>query len=235
MVSVPTDGLRRPRAPRGSGDLLRQEILDAATELLLEAGQARAVSIRSVAQRVGVTPPSIYLHFQDKDGLLDAVCARYLARLDQAMEQVAIGQPTTVDVLRAQGLAYVRFALQTPELYRLATMGEWRSGSNVDMALDSTAFKHMRASVQTLMDEGVYRTDDPTTIALELWTVAHGVAAILIAKPHLPYGDVDAFADRVFGTVLCGHMVAGVVGSDATSGELVQWVLTHQPSEGSHA
>jgi AcrR family transcriptional regulator len=235
MVSVPIGGLRRPRAPRGSGDLLRHEILDAATELLLESGQARAVSIRSVAQRVGVTPPSIYLHFEDKDALLDAVCARYLARLDQAMEQVAIGQPTTVDVLRAQGLAYVKFALQTPELYRLATMGEWRSGSNVDIALDSTAFKHMRASAQTLMDEGVYRTDDPTTIALELWTVAHGVAAILIAKPHLPYGDVDAFADRVLGAVLCGHMVAGVVGSDATSGELVQWVLTHQPSGESHA
>jgi len=224
-------GLRRPRAPRGSGDLLRNEILDAATALLLESGQARAVSIRSVAQRVGVTPPSIYLHFDDKDALLDAVCARYLARLDQAMEQVAIGQPTSVDVLRAQGLAYVKFALQTPELYRLATMGEWRSGSNVDIALDSTAFKHMRASVQTLMDEGVYRTDDPTTIALELWTVSHGVAAILIAKPHLPYGDVEAFADRVLGAVLCGHMVAGVVGSKATSRELVDWVLTHRPTE----
>ena len=65
-----------------------------------------------------------------------------------------------------------------PEFYRLATMGEWRSGSNVDIALDSSAFKHMRASVQTLMDEGVYRTDDPTTIALELWSVMHGVAAL---------------------------------------------------------
>jgi AcrR family transcriptional regulator len=217
MVDMAVGGLRRPRAPRGSGDLLRREILDAATELLLESGQARAVSIRSVAQRVGVTPPSIYLHFEDKDALLDAVCARYLARLDQAMEQVAIGQPTTVDVLRAQGLAYVRFALQTPELYRLATMGEPRLGSDVDIALDSSAFKHMRASVQTLMDEGVYRTDDPTTIALELWTAAHGVAAVLIAKPHLPYGDIDAFADRVFGAVLRGHMV--------------EWVLTHRPLE----
>ena len=224
-------GLRRTRAPRGSGALLRQEILDAATELLLESGHARAVSIRSVAQRVGVTPPSIYLHFEDKDALLDAVCARYLARLDQAMEQVAIGQPTSVDVLRAQGLAYVKFALQTPELYRLATMGEWRSGSDVDIALDSSAFKHMRASVQTLMDEGVYRTDDPTTIALELWTVSHGVAAILIAKPHLPYGDIDAFADRVLGAVLCGHMVAGLVGAEATSQQLVDWVLTHRPME----
>jgi AcrR family transcriptional regulator len=231
MVSVSVGGLRRPRAPRGSGDLLRHEILDAATELLLETGQARAVSIRSVAQRVGVTSPSIYLHFKDKGALLDAVCARYLARLDGEMERVAIGQRSTVDVLRAQGLAYVQFALRTPELYRIATMGEWRSSSSADLALASSAFEHMRASVQTLMEEGVYRTDDPTTIALELWSAAHGVAAILIAKPHLPFGDVNAFADRVIGAVLCGHMVAGLVGADATSEQLVDWVLSHRSTE----
>ncbi|GFG67232.1 TetR family transcriptional regulator [Mycobacterium kubicae] len=231
MVDVSVGGLRRQRAPRGSGDRLRHEILDAAMELLLETGQVRAVSIRSVAQRVGVTSPSIYLHFQDKDALLDAVCARYLSRLDQEMEQAAMGQSSTVDVLRAQGLAYVRFALQTPELYRLATMGELRPGSNVDMALDSSAFRHMCASVRTLMDEGRYRSDDPTTIALELWTAAHGVAALLIAKPHLPFGDVEAFADRVLGAVLCGHMVAGLVGSDATSAQLVDWVVRRASGE----
>jgi len=230
VVDVSVHGLRRQRAPRGSGDRLRHEILDAATELLLETGQARAVSIRSVAQRVGVTSPSIYLHFQDKNALLDAVCARYLARLDEAMERAAVGRTCTVEVLRAQGMAYVRFALQTPELYRLATMGEWRPGSNVDMALDSSAFKHMRVSVQSLMDEGVYRAEDPTMIALELWTAAHGVAAILIAKPHLPFGDVDAFAQRVLGAVLCGHMVAGLVGADATSRQLVDWVLEQRPA-----
>jgi AcrR family transcriptional regulator len=233
MVSVPVAGLRRARAPRGSGDLLRHEILDAATDLLLETGQARAVSIRSVAQRVGVTSPSIYLHYEDKEALLDAVCARYLAQLDRAMEEVAIGQSSTVDVLRAQGLAYVRFAVQTPELYRLATMGEWRRGSNVDMALESSAFKHMCASARTLMDEGVYRRDDPTAIALELWTAAHGVAAIVIAKPHLPFGDVDSFADRVLGAVLCGHMVSGLVGPGATSAQLVEWVMAHRVSEAS--
>lgn len=231
MVDVSMHGLRRPRAPRGSGDRLRHEILDAATELLLDTGHARSVSIRSVARRVGVTPPSIYLHFEDKDALLDAVCARYLARLDEEMERVAMGQSRTVDVLRAQGLAYVQFAVRTPELYRLATMGEWRSGSHVDIALDSSAFKHMRASVQTLIDEGLYRSDDPTTIALELWSAAHGVAALLIAKPHLPFGDVEAFADRVLGAVLCGHMVAGLVGADATSRQLVNWVLAHRQAE----
>src|SRR2546430_107813 len=101
MNSSPSiDKLRRRRAPRGSGDLLRDQILDAATELLLETGHAKAVSIRSVAQRVGVTPPSIYLHFEDKDALLDAVCARYFAKLDQEMQRVTIGQPSSVEVLR---------------------------------------------------------------------------------------------------------------------------------------
>jgi len=46
MVDVSVEGLRRPRAPRGSGDRLRDEILDAATDLLLETEHARAVSIR---------------------------------------------------------------------------------------------------------------------------------------------------------------------------------------------
>src|ERR1700691_3824951 len=146
-----TDNLRRRRAPRGSGILLRDEILYAATELLLGTGHAKAVSIRSVAERVGVTPPSIYLHFQDKDTLLDAVCARYFEKLDEEMQRVSAGQPCTVEVLRAQGLAYVRFATETPELYRIATMGAWRSDSNVDAALASSAFEHMCATVQTLM------------------------------------------------------------------------------------
>ena len=65
------------------------------------------------------------------------------------------------------------------------------------MALDNSAFKHIRATVQTLIDDGIHLQDDPTTVALEFWTAAHGVAAMLIAKPHLPFGDAEAFADRV--------------------------------------
>ncbi|HXS87366.1 MAG TPA: TetR/AcrR family transcriptional regulator [Mycobacterium sp.] len=221
MVADPSI-LRRRRAPRGSGDLLRDEILDAATELLLDIGHAKAVSIRSVAERVGVTPPSIYLHFQDKDALLDAVCARYFEKLDEEMQRVSASQADTIDVLRAQGLAYVRFAVENPELYRIATMGEWKSNSNVDAALASSAFEHMCVTVETLMGEGLLPPGDATGIALELWSAAHGVAALLIAKPHLPFGDAEAFTDRVLRAVFCGNMVAGLVGADATPQQVVE-------------
>jgi AcrR family transcriptional regulator len=223
--------LKRRRAPRGSGEQLRDEILDATTELLLETGHAKAVSIRSVAERVGVTPPSIYLHFVDKDALLDAVCARYFEKLDEEMQRAAADQPSTIEVLRAQGLAYVRFATQTPELYRIATMGEGRLGSDIDVTLNSSAFAHMRTSVEMLMQEGIYPPGDPTTAALQLWTAAHGVAALLISKPYLPWGDVEEFADQTFSAVCCGHIVLGLVGDDATPDETVAWLLNRQPPE----
>ena len=206
--------MKRRRAPRGSGEQLRDEILDATTELLLETGNAKAVSIRSVAQHVGVTPPSIYLHFADKDALLDAVCARYFEKLDEEMQNAAAGQPSAIDILRAQGLAYVRFAVKTPELYRIATMGEGRPGSDVDVALNSAAFVHLRTTVGALMAEGVYPPGEATDYAMELWTVAHGIASLLISRPYLPWGDVEAFADRVLRSTVCGQVVSGAIGVD---------------------
>jgi AcrR family transcriptional regulator len=204
---------------------LRDEIVDATTKLLLETGYAKAVSIRSVAQRVGVTPPSIYLHFADKDALLDAVCARYFEKLDEEMQRVVADQPSTIDVLRAQGLAYVRFAMKTPELYRIATMGEGRPGSSVDLTLNSSAFVHIRHSIEALMAEGIYPRRDARTAALELWTAVHGVASLLISKPYLPWGDAEEFTDRVMRAVCCGQIVGGLIGTDVPPQEAVNRLM----------
>jgi len=225
--------MKRRRAPRGSGEQLRDEILDATTDLLLETGHAKDVSIRSVAQRVGVTPPSIYLHFTDKDALLDAVCAQYFEKLDQEMQAAAAGQPSSIEMLRAQGLAYVRFALKTPELYRIATMGEGRPGSDVDLMLNASAFVHMRTSVETLMAEGVYPPGDSTDKALELWTAAHGVVAMLISRPYLPWGDAEEFADRVLAAVSFGQIALGRLDPDASPTEKLTQLrrLDDEPSQ----
>ncbi|WP_396883253.1 TetR/AcrR family transcriptional regulator [Mycobacterium sp. SMC-4] len=217
--------LRRRRAPRGSGEQLREEILDAATELLLESGDAKAMSIRSVAQRVGVTPPSIYLHFADKDALLDAVCSRYFEKLDDEMQTAAADAgPAPMEVLRAQGLAYVRFALKNPELYRIATMGHGQPGSDVDVALTSSAFVHLRAAVEAMIAEGLYPPGDPTVLALELWTAAHGIVALLISRPYLPWGDVEEFTDRVMRSVCCGQVVSRGIRETDTPQDIVRWL-----------
>src|SRR5262245_26455064 len=85
--AMSTDG--RHRARRGEGDRLRGEILAAAEALLVETANESAVSIRAIADRVGVTPPSIYRHFADKDALLQEVCREVFLRLDDTLEKAA--------------------------------------------------------------------------------------------------------------------------------------------------
>jgi AcrR family transcriptional regulator len=220
---VTVEPLKRRRAPRGSGEHLRDEILDATTDLLMETGHAKAVSIRSVAQRVGVTPPSIYLHFADKNDLLGAVVADVFRELDDAMLAGAAGVEGPLARLRSFGLSYVHFAVSHPEHYRLATMDPFpKPNAEVDDVLRSSAFDHFRQTVVECTEAGLFVGDD-LAITFDLWAAAHGVASLMIAKPYLPWGGVDEFADRVLCAAAAGHIVGGMVGGELTPEALTSW------------
>ncbi len=66
---------------------MRADLLAATERLMIETGSAEAVSIRAIADAVGVTPPSIYLHFPDKDSLILAVCERHFEAFDSVIEE----------------------------------------------------------------------------------------------------------------------------------------------------
>ncbi|HWB66778.1 MAG TPA: TetR/AcrR family transcriptional regulator [Mycobacteriales bacterium] len=211
MTTATRSVSRRRRAPRGSGEQLRVEIITAARRLLAEAGDADAVSMRAVADAVGVTSPSLYLHFADKDALIAAVVADVFTELDAAMLEAADGITDPLERLRAFGLAYVRFALSHPQHYRIAVMDPCPT-PDVDRVLASSAFTHFQQAVTACMDAGIFAPDDPLPITLELWTVAHGVASLMITKPFMPWGDPEEFTDRVLCAAALGRSAANQAG-----------------------
>jgi AcrR family transcriptional regulator len=219
---------RRRRSQRGSGEQLRAEIVAAAKELLATAASIDEVSIRAVADAVGVTPPSIYLHFADKNELVAAVVVDVFAELDAAMVAAAAAADGPMARLRAHGLAYVRFALEHPEHYRIAAMDPCPR-PYVDEVLASGAFLHFEATVQECIDAGIFVGDDSLPITLDLWSAAHGIAALMIAKPFLPWGDRDAAAERVLCAAALGHAAAGLVGEPLTSERITDWVKRRRP------
>jgi AcrR family transcriptional regulator len=217
---------RRTRARRGQGEQLHADILTAAKTLLARTGKEEAVSIRAVADLVGVTPPSIYLHFPSKEALLDAVCAEVFMDLHAAMVKAAATAHSPLAKLRAQGLAYVRFALDRPEHYRLATMSVRQGATDVDAVLTSGAFTHLRESIQACMDAGVLRPGDPVPVALGLWSATHGIASLVIAKPYLPWGDIESFADTVLLSAMLGRAVADRLRPPVEPTALTAWLQT---------
>ena len=216
---------RRHRAARGHGEALRGEILAAARDLLAETGNKDAVSVRAVAERVGVTTPSIYLHFKDKDDLLDAVCAEVFEALAVALSEASALEGGPLERLIAQGRAYVRFALEKPEHYRLAfmTSGEPK---NVDDVLNDTCFVQVLAAVEECMDAGIFPPDPdgPIRIGLELWSAAHGLASLLMYKPWFPWGEVDEAVERFFRASVTGCALA-VRWKDLTTDQLARHLV----------
>src|SRR5580704_725515 len=85
------------------GDL-RAACLRAAQELLEEDG-ATALSVRAVARRAGVSPGAPYRHYADRDALISAVAAEGYRELAGHLAAVAV--------------AYVKFALGRPALFRV--------------------------------------------------------------------------------------------------------------------
>jgi AcrR family transcriptional regulator len=81
----------------------REEILDAAVAIADERG-LKAVSMRAVADRVGLTPMALYPHIGgSKDGLLDGMIGRLLAPLPQ--DRAWTGAPDWREQLRVLGHA----------------------------------------------------------------------------------------------------------------------------------
>jgi AcrR family transcriptional regulator len=165
-------------------------------DLLAETGDEAAVSLRAVAQRVGVSVPSIYLHFADKKALLDAVCQQVFVALHARLQEADADADDPFDALRRQGNAYVHFALENPEHYRIVMMTEHAPApESVDGLIAGDAFGYLVASVRRCLEIGIFE-GDADEIALGLWAAAHGVAALLIAKPYFPWPERDAFIDR---------------------------------------
>ena len=199
----------RRRSPRGQGEQLHAQILAAAAELLAESGSEDGVSIRAVADRVGVTPPSIYIHFADKDALLDAVCVDAFTDMHESMAAAGAGADADpLAALSAQGRAYIAFARSRPEHYRLMFMRRPGEGLEMPTEAEISAVAGLSSVIDTVRIaqlQGVLAPDDdPNRIALTLWAAVHGVAALLVAKPHFPWGDTDELIERVLAMTLFG-------------------------------
>src|ERR1700751_1899439 len=70
-----TSSQRRPYAPRLPPAQRREQLIDAALEVIIERGYAR-ISIEAIARAAGITRPVVYDHFPNLNRLLHAVIER---------------------------------------------------------------------------------------------------------------------------------------------------------------
>jgi AcrR family transcriptional regulator len=159
-------------------DRVRERIVHAAAELLAERGQS-AVTTRAVASRVGVSTPTIFRLFGEKDGLLSAVAEYGYARFHAAKAPLT---PTDdpVDDLRSAWMLAVEFGQRNPELFVLIYGG---SQSAAMTAAARSGQERLHARIQRVAAAGRLRVD-VSLAATILQATARGAVLQWLDQPQ---------------------------------------------------
>ena len=182
----------------------RRALIDAAVEVIARGG-VEAATTREIYLRAGVTAPTLYHHFGDKQGLLDAVVTdafeRYLAR-KRALRST--GDPAT-DIRRGWD-AHVEFARANPGLYRLM----WPAGRTALPPAAAESARDLRDGFARLESQGALAPGiTPRHAARVLGAALSGVTAAITRDPEDPGNDSlsAVVRDAVIGALLvpAGH------------------------------
>ncbi len=167
----------------------RDRLCDAAERQFAEHG-LEAVTMRQLAQDLGVSPMTPYRYFKDKDAILAAVRARAFDRHADALETAYQGPGDLQERANAVGEAYVRFALSNPEAYKLMFDVKQPSADNYpDLVRAGIRSKRtMTAHVQEMI-EARQLTGDPALIGHMFWAAIHGAIQLQMAEMLSPPYD----------------------------------------------
>ena len=190
---------------------LRQEILDAAREILVTKGYA-GLSMRKVAERIDYSPTAIYLHFADKQDLVFHLCEETFARLVRDLEHLDTEIADPLARLREGLRRYVDFGLRNPQHYTATflvphepTADAARLAAYTDpSSMGMRALGILSTSLRAAIKARTIRRVDVQETTLALWSAIHGLTSLLIAMPDFPWGHRDHLIAHTITVMLDG-------------------------------
>lgn len=182
------------------GDL-RAALLEAAFSVLTESG-VEGFSLRSVARRAGVSPGAPYHHFKDKQAILTELANDRRGRAGTAFIGAIERETTPRAKLKALGVAYVRYALEHQAEFKLMFGGSLQTQIPESDLGDVPIFSVFKKLVRESDDR--LSAAELDTAAIAAWSLAHGLAELLVDGPLKGVSKDPEHAAKLIGGVMDG-------------------------------
>ena len=168
-----------------------------------------AVSMRQLADALGCSPMTPYRYFRNKDEILAAVRAAAFDRFAAALEGAVAGAGDPAVAGQAVGQAYVRFALEDPDGYRLMfDVAQPHPDRYPElMRSSSRARATMTASIEALVAAGVFH-GTPELLGLAFWSAMHGLVMLHLAGKLPGEPDFETIRREIMRLLVTGARAA---------------------------
>ncbi|MEX1668889.1 TetR/AcrR family transcriptional regulator [Zhongshania guokunii] len=211
--------------PYHHGDLRRQ-LLDAAANIIRDEGEA-ALSMRKLAQEVGVSRTAPYHHFSDKQALLCAVAEEGFRRFrvhvsfgpqahSSGETNAALSPVLDEATIRNFIRNYIDFAVNNAEYYRLMFGGHLWKSQQLTASLKDEAHASFKLYVDQVRAWQQFSAKEAAVDALRYaqvsWSTLHGMSCLLIDGIYLDSAAIAAMTDtaaRMFWQQLRGSEFSG--------------------------
>jgi AcrR family transcriptional regulator len=196
----------RQRNARGQGARLTEDIVTGALALIERSGSDEAVTLRAVAREVGISAPSIYPHFADRDAIVMAVVLRVFDELAEAIGQGSgSARQDPVERLVAGCEAYVGYGLAHPARYGVLFSGS--HGMPEDycapvplgpeghpvLEFGAEAFALLVRGIEDCAEAGASASTDVLADSTAVWVALHGAVTLRTSLPGFPWPEPETF------------------------------------------
>lgn len=169
------------------GDTRRAAV--AAARAIVEAAGHQSLTLRGVAERIGVNHRALYRQFESLEDLQFEVAATGFSELAGRLEQIGVASN------RAEQLAavYARFAVDHIHLYMLMFALPLRAHFRREDGIGPPLRRVVKAAAAALRD-GTADEDAIKTAVLRIWGLAHGMVGLYVAGALRARSKADAVA-----------------------------------------
>jgi AcrR family transcriptional regulator len=195
-----------PQSGSSNNGNLRRHILDTARHLLVKEGYQN-LSMRKIADAIGYSATSIYLHFDSKDALLHALIHEGMMQLQDALSETAAEADDPLRRLRALCRCFIDFGLRNPEYYEIMFQLRPERMERYPPEKYRAARKNLNFFGRALeegAENGTFEIDDATVLASTIWASLHGIVSLLLAERVDARIDPDTFIDTAIERTLQG-------------------------------
>lgn len=181
--------------------ITKEDIIKMAVELVRVNGE-QSVNARAIAAALNCSTQPVFSNFATMDKLQEAVIAaaydHYLAFLKNEVESGIYPQ------YKAFGMAYIRFAKEEKELFKLLFMRD-RTGEDLSPSPD------FEESVQMIMKANGVTAEKARLMHLEMWSCVHGIG-VMIATSFLPlaWEMISDMLTDVYQGIRARHLSEGI-------------------------
>jgi AcrR family transcriptional regulator len=155
---------------------LRAALIEAGLKVIEEKG-VRALTLREIGTRAGVSRMAAYRHFANKADLLFAISEAGFEQFGEALESAKRQAGDSFEErMHAMALAYVRFASEHSAYYQVMFQPEGEHVQRGEAA--ARGFRILEQTVREGQQSGDVMPGDSVEIARLAWSMVHGISSL---------------------------------------------------------